>query len=448
MPSWATWQTQTAVGAVGAMSLFGLLMMYRRTRVRLRGMCAIHEALGALAAGETSEVVLGVSDALGREAEAWNKLLADRAQARAAATAGLAAEALGSRGHNGSRGDLDAAFDAMSQGVMLIDDKMRVKHINGAATTFLRAKRETAAGADVRTIIEQPDVVESIQSIVAGTARKKSVIEVERQGDAGAGVLRFNIRPVRRDDSAAAMILIEDITQQKAAEESRNAFVAHATHELRTPLTNIRLYLETAMDDGEKDPAIRGKALNVINQEARRLERIVGEMLSVSEIEAGSLRLRTDDVRLDVLMSDLKTDYEPQAAEKKIALMFHLPPKLPVIRGDRDKLALAIHNLLGNALKYTPQGGRVSVKVQEDGKQLMFSVSDTGIGISEEDAERIFERFYRAKDERVEKITGTGLGLTLAREVVRLHGGEVTVQSELNKGSTFTITMPVTAEAA
>jgi signal transduction histidine kinase len=232
------------------------------------------------------------------------------------------------------------------------------------------------------------------------------------------------------------------------AEESRNAFVAHATHELRTPLTNIRLYLETAMEDGEADPAVRGKCLNVINQEARRLERIVGEMLSVSEIEAGSLRIKRDDVRLDVLFEDLKTDYQPQAEEKKIALTFNLPPKLPVINGDRDKILLAMHNLVGNALKYTPEGGTVTIDVKEDGKMLTFAVTDSGIGISQEDAERIFERFYRAKDTRVEKITGTGLGLTLAREVVRLHGGVVTVDSELNKGSTFTITLPAIAEAA
>ena len=168
----------------------------------------------------------------------------------------------------------------------------------------------------------------------------------------------------------------------------------------------------------------------------------------VSEIEAGSLRIKRDDVRLDVLFEDLRTEYQPQAAEKKITLVFNLPPKMPVINGDRDKILLAMHNLVGNALKYTPAGGNVTIDVATDPKQLTFAVRDSGIGIGSEDAERIFERFYRAKDPRVEKITGSGLGLTLAREVVRLHGGEVTVDSELNKGSTFTITLPVTAEAA
>jgi two-component system sensor histidine kinase VicK len=202
------------------------------------------------------------------------------------------------------------------------------------------------------------------------------------------------------------------------------------------------------MEDGDNDAALRGKALNVINQEARRLERIVGEMLSVSEIEAGQLRIKTDDVRLDVLFDELKGDYSAQAEDKQIKLSFNLPPKLPVIRGDRDKIVMAMHNLIGNALKYTAKGGSVSVNVKADGKQLLFSVNDTGIGISEDEAERIFERFYRAKDPRVEKITGTGLGLTLAREVIRLHGGDVTVESELNKGSTFTLTLPIVSEAA
>jgi signal transduction histidine kinase len=165
-------------------------------------------------------------------------------------------------------------------------------------------------------------------------------------------------------------------------------------------------------------------------------------------MEAGSFKLREDDVRLDALFEELKADYDSQAKEKRITLTFNLSPKLPVLHGDRDKVALALHNLIGNALKYTPDGGRVLVTVDADAKQLSVSVKDTGIGIGPEDQERIFERFYRAKDKRVAKITGTGLGLTLAREVARLHGGEIEVESVLNQGSTFTLTLPLKAEAA
>jgi signal transduction histidine kinase len=129
-------------------------------------------------------------------------------------------------------------------------------------------------------------------------------------------------------------------------------------------------------------------------------------------------------------------------------LKFIHPPKLPKLQGDRDKINLALHNLLGNALKYTPAEGQVTVSIDVRNGQLVIDVIDTGIGIKPEEAEKIFDKFYRSEDPRVEKITGTGLGLTLAREVVRLHGGDVTLQSELNRGSTFTATFPIPAEAA
>jgi signal transduction histidine kinase len=125
-----------------------------------------------------------------------------------------------------------------------------------------------------------------------------------------------------------------------------------------------------------------------------------------------------------------------------------MPPKLPVIRGDRDKIAMSLHNLIGNAFKYTPQGGSVTISVEESPTSLAVRVADTGIGIATEEAERIFEKFYRSKDRRIAKITGTGLGLSIAREVVRLHGGDITVDSHLDKGSTFTLTLPHLAQAA
>ena len=209
------------------------------------------------------------------------------------------------------------------------------------------------------------------------------------------------------------MITVEDITQQRVAEQARNSFVAQATHELRTPLTNMRLYLEAALDDVEKDPVALAKSLNVLNIETRRLERMVGEMLSVAEIEAGSLKLKTDDVRLDAVFAELESDYQPQAVEKKIALKFDLPPKFPVIIGDRDRLMLAMHNIIANALKYTLAGGNVVVTVKIEGKKLTVSVVDSGIGIEEKEQSLIFDKFYRAKDPRVGKITGTGLGLAL-----------------------------------
>lgn len=444
----ARWETGAGVGAIGVAALVALLVTYRSMRARVRAAAAIREALLAIQEGETSPTSLCIAEHLGGEARMWNNLMAEREQLRKQGLAERTRETLGTR--DNARGDLSAACDAMSQGLMLVDETSRVTYANGAAAAFLRTKREELVGGEIGRFLQVGPVLESVQEVVAGTgARRRYVHDVERKDeDDASGVLRFNVRPVRRDDNASAMLTIEDITQQKVAEEARHAFVAQATHELRTPLTNIRLYVESAIDEGENDPARRAKCLNVINGETRRLERIVGEMLSVAEIEAGSFKINHDDVRIETVFEDLQQDYAEQARDKQITLAFELPPKLPQVKGDRDKMLMALHNLVGNALKYTPAGGSVTVTVSAAGKNLVVEVRDSGIGISAEDAERIFERFYRATDPRVGKITGTGLGLTLAREVVRLHGGDISVDSQLNHGSTFTLSLPVIAEAA
>jgi PAS domain S-box-containing protein len=446
-PSPTRWQTQTGLGLFGAVSMIVLLVIYRHMRSRVRALGAIREALLAIESGETTAAVLQVSPDLGVEARAWNEVIAAREKLRRQDVAERAKEATGQRGE--VRTDLAAACDAMSQGLLLVGEDNTVGYANGAAAVFLHTRKEDLLGAKIDQHLHVDNLLEAIRGVAGGAVRRRTVIDVERKDDAqGSGVLRFSVRPVRRDDAASAMVTIEDITQQKVAEEARHAFVAHTTHELRTPLTNIRLYVETAIDEGEANPATRAKCLNVINGETRRLERIVGEMLSMAEIEAGSFKLKPDDVRIETLFDELKADYQQQATERRIDLQLRLPPKLPVIRGDRDKITLALHNLMGNALKYTPEGGRVTIEVEVDGRQVSVSITDTGIGISPEDAERIFERFYRAKDPRVAKITGTGLGLTLAREVVRMHGGDITVESQIDQGSTFTMTLPVKAEAA
>jgi len=445
MGSEGTWYAVAGVAGVGAVALGGVLLVYRRTRSRLMAMGLICEALRALNAGEKDPEALVVGESFGSEAHAWNALLRERQRLEQEARSDRARTALGEFRRDGA--DLASACDALWHGLMIIDAKMRVTYANGVSAAFLGVKREALVGADACTLVKDEATVSAIGAVVGGTVRRRITVEARAAGENDA-VLRFSVRPVRRDDTAAAMVLIEDVTQQRIADEARNSFVAQATHELRTPLTNIRLYVEQAVDDDGKDPQVRARSLNVINQEARRLERIVGDMLSVSEIEAGSLKLRVGDVRLQPLFEELSQDFSPQATEKKIQLTFNLPPKLPVIQGDRDKIVLAIHNLIGNALKYTPEGGRVDVNVTEEQNRLVVGVADTGIGISGDEVERVFEKFYRAKDKRIVNITGSGLGLALAREVVRLHGGDITCDSQIDKGSTFTLTVPSLAQAA
>lgn len=459
------WPLQAGIGLIGAGAMGALWLTYRAMRSRLRALGAIGEALKGPNIVEAAHGDLCVSPDLGPEAAAWNRLVADRERLREFAAGKLTAEKLS--GRRSRDGELGSVCDGLWLGLLLVDEQLKVKYVNGAASVFLRVRREELQGADLAKAVEDRKVLDAIRGVAAGSIRNRVVSEIRRQpetadqptpgdvggtggggggvGGAGASVLRVTVRPLRREDSAIALVVVEDVTQQRVADEARNSFVAQATHELRTPLTNIRLYVEMLVEGGAEDAKKRSDALNVISQEARRLERIVGDMLSLSEIEAGSLKLNRDDVRINTVFEEIEHDFREQAQAKEIRLRFDLPPKLPVLLGDRDKIVMALHNLVGNAVKYTPAGGEVVVRVGEEKGQLTVDVTDSGIGIRDEERELIFEKFYRAKDRRITNVTGTGLGLAIAREVVRMHGGDITVRSQLDKGSTFTMTLPAAA---
>jgi len=435
------WQMRAGIGVVCVLALVVLALMHRRFRSTFRGIWAVRRALLAHRDGQCAPEALKVHAGWGTEAEAWNSLMDQMEQTKRRTALSRTEESL--RLQPPGSYNLSAACDALSQGLILLDGHCRAKYLNSAAAVLLQAKRDQVVEADITDFIQEDEIAEAVRQATHRPMQRRQIFEVERRGAAGRVLLRFIVRPVRREDSAVAMIVIEDITQQRVAQDARNAFLAQATHELRTPLTNIRACAEAGLDEGKDDPAVQAGCLSTINREVCRLDRIVGNILSVSEIEAGSLRLNVDDVRLDDLMASLEADYAAQAKEKRIALTFDLPPKLPVLRGDREKIALALHNLLGNALKYTPEGGNVTLAVEVEDGGLTARVTDTGIGMNEEDRRRIFEKFYRSPDRRVTEITGSGLGLAIAREVVRMHGGDITVESEIDQGSSFTLTLPV-----
>ena len=445
-PMWLSFEAQVGAGGIGVLSLLALLFVYRHTRARLRAASAIREALLSIHLDQATEQTALLSEDLGAEASTWNELLAEKGRLHEQVVTQRAAKSL----HNPNQAptDLGAACDAMSQGLILLDGDLAVRYANGAAAVFLEFKREHALGKKIAELVTDEQVIGSIRRIQGESSRRRGIVEVDRRGEGAGGVLRFITRPVRRGDSGVAMLIIEDITQQRVAEEARHSFVAQAAHELRTPLTNIRLHVETAIEDGDDQPQLMAQSLNVISQESRRLERIVTEMLSVAEIDAGTFSLRKDDVSLSAMFAQLEEDYLPQAREKEIELTFDVTPKLPLLQGDRDKIMLALHNLVGNAIKYTPAGGKVTIRVDVEADQLTVQVVDDGIGINDDDAIRIFEKFYRAKDKRVSQITGSGLGLALARQVIQLHGGDITVESHIDKGSTFTLALPVEPQAA
>jgi PAS domain S-box-containing protein len=442
------WRMQAGIGGMALGGVAGLIAFGIGVNQRVRGMRVIRESLAAMGAGEADPRVLAVAPSLGVEAEAWNRFLSERADMLAHQARASVEQKLGDR--RGRDSDLFGLCDAMWQGLMLVDDKLRVKYVNGAAANFLRAKREEMVGRDVSQYVTDQKVLEALKSLAAGTGRGRTVVEVDgdKESIGGAGsVFRYSLRPVRKEDAASAVVVIEDITQQRVAEEARHSFVASATHELRTPLTNMRLYIDSLLEEPDQDVQKRTQAMNVVSQEARRLERMVGDMLSVAQIESGSIKLQQGDVRLEPVFEELRADFAEQARQKEIKLRFDMPPKWPQMKGDRDKIVMALHNLVGNAIKYTPAGGEVIVRAapSSDEKMFVVDVVDNGIGIKDEEQTLVFEKFYRAQDKRIAGVTGTGLGLAIAREVVRLHGGDISLKSAIDKGSTFTMTLPAKA---
>ncbi len=442
-PTGAMTDLEFFILAGGAAVVVATLAIGLAARRRTRSLAEVGDALAAFASGETDLGALHIRETGTGSGDAWNRLLNELATLRIRRRVEDASERRTVANAAPATDDIvPRVADALWIGLIGLESDLRIRYCNGAAGIFLGSTRDKLIGTPISDCFSDPAAAAELAKVGDGRTRARQVFETRVGEGDGATVLRVSVRGLT---TGGAMLVLEDVTQQRIADRSRNAFVEQATHELRTPLTNIRLCMEELLDAPDLEPAKRAQHLNVVNQEVRRLERIVGDMLSISEIEAGTLQLAPDDVRLAPMFEEIQTDFTTQAKNRNLRLTFAMPPKLPTMVGDRDKLTLAITNVLGNAIKYTPEGGDVTVSVRADDKELIVQIADTGIGMSPEDAAKVFERFYRAKDPRVSKITGTGLGLALARDVVKLHGGDIGVESIKDKGSTFTIRVPLGA---
>ena len=244
-------------------------------------------------------------------------------------------------------------------------------------------------------------------------------------------------------ENSDVILVIRDVTQQKLSDSAQNNFIAHVSHELRSPLANIRAYAETLLSDMVLDASTQKDAFNVINEETNRLTRMVNEVLDLTRMESGTVRLDKSEVATDRLIRQCVSDLMAYAASKNITLQTNYHPKIPNLNADRDKLAIVVNNILSNAIKYTPDGGTVFVETDVDEHLVYIKITDTGYGISTEDIDRIFEKFYRVEREETAGIIGSGLGLATSKEIVALHGGSIDVSSEINKGTEIIIKLPL-----
>jgi signal transduction histidine kinase len=234
-----------------------------------------------------------------------------------------------------------------------------------------------------------------------------------------------------------------DITERRTLEQLRDEFIALASHELRTPLTSVMGYLEVVLaEEAEPLTVEQRRLLGVAERNAGKLQRLVGDLLIVAQSDAGRLALELGEVDLAALARECAEGAGPDAEDRGVALLVQADP-VPATRADRARLAQVIDNLLSNALKFTPPGGRVELRTALRGREVALEVSDTGMGISPAEQSRLFERFYRTSGATRQSIPGTGLGLAIAKMIVEAHGGRIGVESEEGRGSTFEVVLPL-----
>lgn len=236
--------------------------------------------------------------------------------------------------------------------------------------------------------------------------------------------------------------VIQDITEEQKLERMRREFVANVSHELRTPLTSVKSYTETLLDGALQDKLTAEQFLSVINDETDRMTRLVKDLLTLSQHDGG-ISLNLEDTSLSDLVTSCVSRMKREAEIKNQALKLKIKQSIPIIKVDRYRIDQLIINIIGNAIKYTPEKGTISVQLYCERDQIIISVEDNGIGIPAPDLNRIFERFYRVDKARSRQMGGTGLGLAIAKEIAVLHGGDINVKSKLGKGTSVSIVLPI-----
>jgi two-component system, OmpR family, phosphate regulon sensor histidine kinase PhoR len=239
-----------------------------------------------------------------------------------------------------------------------------------------------------------------------------------------------------------AVVLLHDITQLKQADEIRRDFVANVSHELRTPLSILRGYIETLLEDPELSPTELNRILEVMKKHSDRLAALTDDLLTLARLESAQPNLQIADVRLSELFAGIVRDWGNKFAEKQLSFDVAVDPDVPMIRADATRLQEVLYNLLDNALKYSSPNGRIRLQASRRDDHVVLGVSDTGVGISQADLPRIFERFYRADKARSRELGGTGLGLSIVKHIAELHGGRAEAESTIGKGTTIRVVLP------
>jgi two-component system phosphate regulon sensor histidine kinase PhoR len=333
----------------------------------------------------------------------------------------------------------EAIVRSMVEGVAVIEPGQKIAFCNEAFCQALGLRGVPCAGRLLVEVTRQSGLLEVVQQALANNEKLSSETEMNTVPPKTFAV---TAAPVRTGGAAAVVLVLHDITELRKLERMRRDFVANVSHELKTPLTAIQGFAETLLGGALEDEQNSRRFLEIIRDQAGRLGRLTNDLLRLSLIEAGKLELQIRPVALGDIIRSCVDTIRLKAEEKRISITAENPAGLPEIQGDASRLREVLQNLLDNALQYTLPGGKICVRASVLGQEVVIAVSDTGIGIPRAEQRKIFERFYRVDDARSREVGGTGLGLSIAKHLVEAHGGHIEVESEMGRGSTFSLFLP------
>jgi signal transduction histidine kinase len=331
----------------------------------------------------------------------------------------------------------DQFANADHRGTLIVGDHRRVLTMNAAARRLLAydGPLPRAAGEVSRNV--------ELEFSVGDAIHDRRPLWYEAFAPDPDRILRFHVIPIltATGQPTVAMVTVDDITRLRHLETVRRDFVANVSHELRTPIASINLLVETLQRGAVADPEVAHGFLHRIEVETQAMAHLVEELLELSRLETGVLSLDLSAIDLEILIRDVVARLAATAKEKDVSLVLDVRHELPPVRADRRRMEQVLMNLVHNAVKFTPSGGRVTVRSMRKGRGVAVEVVDTGVGMDSEQAARIFERFYKV-DKGRNRGAGAGLGLAITKHLLELHGSALSVVTEAGRGSKFSFALP------
>jgi two-component system, OmpR family, phosphate regulon sensor histidine kinase PhoR len=358
--------------------------------------------------------------------------------------AGRLREKIGDLGQEQAK--VTAILDAMVEGVVAVDGQEHVLLMNEQARAMFALGSARGEGKPFLEVIRNADLHEIFRAVHAGgeAALQREIELTSPPRILGVNAVRLAASGDRSAAGPGVVLVLHDVTALRQLERVRTEFVANVSHELRTPLTAIQGYLETLLSGALEERENARRFLEIALRHSERLGRLLNDLTDLSNIELGKVALRREPVRIDEVVASVVGIIAPRAARAKVDVTSHVPPDLPQVPADRDRLAQILINLVDNAVKYTPEGGSVTVTARRVAESTIeTAVTDTGIGIPPADLPRITERFYRVDRARSRELGGTGLGLAIVKHLVMAHGGQLGIESEQERGTSVRFTLPI-----